>query len=229
MIVVTVCNIAEPGLMRLHKSVKAHGMRLEVLGMHRLYFGVADKFVYLLEYLKNGCDDEFVMFLDAFDTVVVAHEDEIVQKYCEFEAQIVSSAEIPCWPDAHRKVEFVYTIGERYPFNNSGAYIARVSSLIELLQGYDLKLGSGKDDQRLMADTYLSAANCEQSIIKLDARANIFQSMFGVDDEEVKFNKDEGRVVNTVTGTRPCVIHGNGKSSMQSGIDYLQSLPEWQA
>ncbi|MEO8948270.1 MAG: glycosyltransferase domain-containing protein [Mucilaginibacter sp.] len=74
-----------------------------VLEYDGVFFSNRLKDILLNTYLQDISDDEIIFFTDATDTVFVTNEEEICEKFMQFNSPLVFSAEINCWPD--RKLE----------------------------------------------------------------------------------------------------------------------------
>lgn len=101
--------------------------------------------------------------------------DSIVEKFKEFNARIVFSAEKHCWPDKTLISEYP-SIARGLRFLNSGGYIGYVSDIYSLLSNVELK--DDDDDQYFYTKVYLDQELREKHKIKLDHRAEIFQNLY---------------------------------------------------
>lgn len=129
--VCTVASYRTQNLKKLLLSCKQHHIDLEVLGMGMLNYTHGDKLRYMTQYLKTLDDHEIVMFVDAFDVLIVADKALIFKKFIKMNTPFLMSAEKNCYP-AH--------LISRYPSNshpfqyiNSGSYIGYVKNLKEWL------------------------------------------------------------------------------------------------
>ena len=86
----------------------------------------------LMNYLFSQHADEIIMFVDGYDTMFLASESEIIDKYLRFNAPIVFSAEINCWP--YQELSFLYPKTNTYfKFLNSGGFIGRSGIIRDIL------------------------------------------------------------------------------------------------
>lgn len=163
------------------------------------------KIIKLLDLLKKYGDDEIIMYIDALDTSVEALDSEIVEKFLEFDADVIYSCEKGVWPNPN----FAKFFPDNY-FLNSGTIIFKNKKYQQILEML-IEIAAG----RL---TY----NCDQYYhtmfvmialsdikIKLDKSSRIFQCL--VDENETDYQLVNNRIKNTVTNNFPCVFHGNGK------------------
>lgn len=82
------------------------------------------------------------------------------------------------------------------------------------------------DDQLFLTKIFLNPDNRSKWNMKLDSRSQVFQTLNGIPAGEVEIQFDDltgdAFMVNTMTKTRPLVIHGNGASKM-----HLNSLSNY--
>jgi hypothetical protein len=171
----------------------------------------------LLRVLEKQPASQTIMWIDAFDTYVVASDKEIEEKFLQTGADIVYSAEKNCYPNA-RLIDFF----KNAQYLNSGCMIfknEKFQKILELIIATSDHIKEGRDifcDQ-YWHSTLFAAAQLNLNLI-LDTECNLFQSLY---EEDLSiFSKTDGRYINTETGTRPCVFHGNG----DDGFPKLNSL-----
>lgn len=81
---------------------------------------------------KRKDDFDIVLFSDSFDSFVFCELDEIIAKFRKLGHPMVVSAEENCWPNPHLAKYIPTTDEGRYPFPNSGGYIAELPYLLDL-------------------------------------------------------------------------------------------------
>ncbi|MDN5210446.1 hypothetical protein QQ020_00255 [Fulvivirgaceae bacterium BMA12] len=92
---------------------------------------------FLAYYLKGLDPDEIVLFTDAYDTLLINDFAGIIDAYHRFNANIVFSSEINCWPEpALLPIYHKIAANEDPVFLNSGGFIGKVSSIAEILHRY---------------------------------------------------------------------------------------------
>lgn len=99
---VTVSNKPKFELEILKKSCSENGITVNVLGLnqpdikigHGVGFGW--KLILLRNFLDTLDENDIFVFVDAFDVVVVANENEIINKFLSFDTKILFSAEKFC-------------------------------------------------------------------------------------------------------------------------------------
>ncbi|WP_422083631.1 glycosyltransferase domain-containing protein [Ulvibacterium sp.] len=90
----------------------------------------------LIPYLESLDSDEIVLFTDAYDTLLLNTPKSLLAKFMNFNAPIVFSAEINCWPE-QGLIDIYHKIDSETRFLNSGAFMGRVSHILKLLNRYN--------------------------------------------------------------------------------------------
>lgn len=200
----------------LSASCHRNGVGIHVLGINNLWQGFGNKYLWTAEYLdlQRLPNDDVMVFIDAYDVLMLANEREILQKFRESGARIIFSAEKICYPDPE--------LADRYPpsstpfrFLNSGSVIGHVSDIRTMIRAIGLQ--TTDDDQLAMTRYFLSHPDA----VDLDTQCTFFLPLVGVSDVELSVDRNDGRVHLLATGQRPCIIHGNGPS-----VVYLRELGE---
>ncbi len=192
-----------------------------IFGLNQNWLGLGWKLKIVARALEY-VDSDLVLFADAFDSIIVHREDEIVKKFREFNHPFVCSAETNCHPDS-RIASFYPVAPTRYRFLNSGGWIAEVDYARDLFRRLKIEdLPDDDNDQRFLANAFVR----DPSILKLDYQCEIFQSLWNA-QQDLSFDPVRG-IFNHLTNTTPSVFHGNGGSDMTqviawSGLDRLQS------
>lgn len=87
----------------------------------------------LAGYLKGLDSPEVILFSDGYDAMLLAAEDEIMEKYHAFSKPLVFSAEINCWPYPALSTRYS-SRNQRRPYLNCGGFIGRSDVILELLE-----------------------------------------------------------------------------------------------
>ncbi|MXN64270.1 hypothetical protein GR183_05090 [Stappia sp. GBMRC 2046] len=209
---ITVDTAASPKLERLMRSCRHHAIPLEVIGEGRPYPGHGAKIEYVIEYLSAQDPDEVVMYVDGYDVVLLANSEEIERKFREFGHPFVFSTEQNCNVNgglfARFPVWFRYPKGKRpYRFINAGTFIGKAGYMRDLLQRLDAALAPS--DQTVINQYYVH----HPAELALDHDHEIFTctaGRTGLEDED--YRVENGRLLNVVTNTFPCVLHCPGKN-----------------
>lgn len=133
------------------------------------------KIIKLLEILKEYDDEEIIMYIDAFDTIVVADDVEIERKFLSFDIDVLYSCERCCWSSENFRKYF-----SDNSFVNSGTIIFKNKKYQEILEILSLiHLRSNICDQYY--HTLFVTINSMDIKIKLDKSNDIFQCLWGYD------------------------------------------------
>ena len=185
----------------------------------------------LNEYLCGLSDHEVVLFTDCYDSLMLADEDEILNKFYASGAELLFSAESNCWPDKNL-AEHYPEAGSRYRYLNSGGFIGRVGVIRDMLS---VKLDDFSGNFQF-SNQYLWTIRFFQfgKLIRLDTGCNLFCTFSPEIGEDTLQEEDEGsyavyrrnkrdwfkenfiikegRIFNKISGTWPSNVHFNGKS-----------------
>jgi len=196
---------------RLINSCNHYGIDLNILGENTESFDMSSigggiKINLLREALEECDDDDLILFLDGYDTFIAQDLDEIHQRFLSFNASILFSAELVCWPDPELADEF--TAHTRFKYLNSGTFIGHCKAIKKIIE---TPIGNSEDDQRYYTLKYLQNKNR----IKLDTECYIFQTNF---DKADLVNE---MIYNPETKCFSCIYHGNGGNYALERLDNL--------
>jgi hypothetical protein len=168
-----------------------------------------------------------VLVIDAFDVVVTASLAEVEKRFQRMGHPWIFNAERSCWPDS--ELENQYPACETpWRFLNAGCFMAEIPYFLEAGQRHGFEsIDVWGDDQRFYTRLFLD----HPGLIRLDHRCELFYTLFSPDYIGFDYVISEGRVENSLTGTQPLVIHGNGgvdqKRNIEPFIEYfLKVQPE---
>lgn len=208
--VVTYMNEFDHKFGYLQISASEHGLHPQIVGYSDTAWwpdGLGAKVNRLRSFVLTEVHDrELVLFVDAFDVMVLADREEIVTKFQALEKlqnrSLFFNAEKDCYP-------YVPDICEEYPkapherwrYLNSGLFIGRGAALKEMLRlPVEDRMEGG--DQAF----YQRYFKHFPSRVGLDYGCEIVCASHGVTaavDMEVK----SSRLKNTATGASPCAVH----------------------
>lgn len=147
-----------------------------------------------------------LLMMDAFDVIVMASADEILQRYLEFGHPFVCQAEVNCWPDIE-KTSLYPECNTPWRFLNSGLYVVEREYLGNLWDKHG-PIDPGVYDQRWVTDVFLNDPGC----IKLDTNCELFQGLLG---SQQHLEMQGTRLHNTLTGTYPRLAHHHGGADIR--------------
>jgi len=221
-LVLTVATESTSGFKRYMRSAEKNQLAVKVLGMGEEWkggdmansVGGGQKVLIMRKALESYKDDAemIIMFTDSYDVLFNANQQQILEKFHQFEARVVFSAEGFCWPDDQLASEYPpVERGKR--FLNSGLFMGYAPELWQILNSADI--ANDDDDQRFYTTLFLNAEKRQQLNIKLDHRSELFQNLNGaMSDVEPRFVGKDSVIYNTLYSTTPLVIHANGPTKL---------------
>ena len=204
-----ICTVAteeRKTLTQLMTSCKKNGAALTILGMGTPFRGFCEKFVCMQEHIENLPDTDVVLFVDAYDTLILAPPDVILETFLEMRVPFVISVERNCWPDARLKEKYGPS-PTSFRYINSGTYIGYVHHLKKIFHGLS-PIDPKDNDQTLMTVDYLQ----HPETYTPDSFCQIFFPSCDVKSWEVAVDRKNRTLLNLETNTKALVLHGNGYS-----------------
>jgi hypothetical protein len=240
----TVATNSQGYFKSLKESAKRNNINLTVLGFNQKWEGFIWKFKMMKDAIKNLPDDEIVIFMDAFDVIILSNEKEIHDKFVSYGVDMLIGGEKKPNNIIHKFVyNQVFKDGKFKKckfgscFLNSGLYIAYVRVLKKILNNICIKNDCNDptlDDQRIISQTIKE----NKFNIKIDNESTIFMNTWGdwsnksigVVDNELDTNNNnfyivKNRIVNKSNKNKPCFLHGPGNANLNKIMRYL-NYPE---
>jgi hypothetical protein len=218
--VITVGTNREPTKRLLNTIGRFHGYKIHYRGECQSWTGYQLKLRETLQVVKTLHENDIVMHLDAYDTIVLTDAYEVYFKYNRFQKPIIISTEKNLAPNHEfdvikSKMEEIYPQSPtKFRWINSGTYMGTAGKIKNMLESMGAqflcrdpfdRIFPYCDDQRCFHSYFLK----NQHLIALDYHQDIFYCMW--DTKEAKFIKKIRRIVSE-TGSLPCILHGNGPS-----------------
>ncbi len=198
-----ICTVATKktaGLDQLVNSCQQKQIEIDILGMGKPYHGHGHKLLYVQKYLENIPDDHIVLFVDGYDTFLLADKETILNKFLEKKVPCIFSAEYSLF----RRAEYPKS-PTKFQALNSGSYIGYANCLKQLLLALSpIKVRS--DDQNMIRPYFLA----HQDEIVLDYYCDLFFPLNNIRPKEIRVDLEKKVIHCVITKTAPCVIHGNG-------------------
>lgn len=206
--VYTVATTPGPGLDQLRASCHRADLGLTVLGLGNQWEGYGNKWLWTLAYLKSQDlpPDALMVFVDGYDVINTARPEELIAKFRQFNACVVFSAEVNCYPDEALAAQYPPS-PTRFRYLNSGAAMGHVGDFIRIIER--VGFGVTDDDQRRFTRYFLD----HPGEITLDHQSQLFASLFRLGMEDFEWDAAQQRFILVETGTQPCFLHGNGTSA----------------
>lgn len=215
-----VCTVAShetQGLKQLQQSCDHNSIQLVVMGLRLPYKGNGQKLSYLKNFLQGIPDEDLVLFVDAYDVLILADTKTLVTKFLAMNARCVFSAETSLYPLNRDALGRFPPSPTKFKYLNSGSIMGYASHLRHILESIPIK--EKDSDQSQLIKYYLD----HQSEIVLDYLCELFIPLYQLQRSELDIDKEHKVVRCLVTGTTPCIVHGNGsgKSLYQYIYDIL--------
>lgn len=192
----------------LIESCKNHGIKPVILGVDQPYYANQTKLYHMRNYLKLLPKDDIVLFVDAFDTLVLADKQTITDRFLAMNVPILMSAEKNCFPRDLLSKYPADTTTSPFKYLNSGTYIGYAGALLDWLENMTIDLK--RNDQGAVTEFYLGPKNRNSMV--LDKHCTLFLCLVRVSDDEVVIDPVQKTVYCLPTSSFPCVLHANGKS-----------------
>lgn len=213
---ITVATHSDGYLPWLEKSCKRFNIELIKLGYGQKWLGFSWRFKLINEYLKLINPDELIIFIDAYDVIMLRPLDHIEEYYNNIvkmtNKKIIMSEDksINRFVDTIAKVYFGTCKDTRIC---AGSYLGRASHILELISR--LTFNDVDDDQVL----FTSYFNKYPEDIYIDTDNNFFLTRAELLDDVLK---DKNIKINnnklTYMNSKPFFIHGSSNSYMHNLI-----------
>lgn len=198
------------------ESAHANNLEVTLYGMGEPFIphGADAQVLRLCELMAKEQLAENVLVTDCRDVLFLAGESEILEKFDDYHTNVVMSTETGCWPPDPEVHEYFYGKSPHgYDFVNAGQYIGTWHYVMYCLE-YLLNRYRGSEGTLDNSQGWWPKAMMRGELqVTLDSKCSIFQTMSGgVDGHVIPIGN---RVVNTVTGEKPCSVHFNGNPSVK--------------
>ncbi len=191
-------------------EIQLLGKNDESLTQWGRYFGVKLRLYH--EALKNTDPNTIVLLSDSYDFLPLAPKEEIIEKFLQFNCDVVYNAEMYSHPDPDKWTKYDEILPEnkndRWRYLNSGGIIGYAGKLLQIFEHYPYDMDT--DDQRYHTTALLDIVeNKTLDIkIKLDTKHQLTYAMAG-DIGGLRFDTEMLRF-QTQTDGWPVLIHANG-------------------
>lgn len=186
----------------LFDSAEHLGIDVHVAGFNQPYFRNGTKLLRMQEALEALPENDVVLFVDAFDVMLVQPKEEILTAFYRLKSPIVFAGEMNLFP--YKKLKKAFSQNTPFPYLNSGGYIGYVSALKAFLK--DLRFTEHRGDQEQIIKYHV-----RRKRVTIDTNAEIFLCLIRLTENDIEIHSD-GTVFSNKTSTKPGVIHANGGS-----------------
>jgi hypothetical protein len=126
------------GYQTLARSLQYFAYNFVTLGLDKEWAGGSDfpstgggmKLHLMRDYLEKIDKGQMILFVDGYDTVIQLGPNELLERFKQFEADIVFGAELACWPSDElctQYSKYYLTDTSKFKFLNSGTYMGSKS------------------------------------------------------------------------------------------------------
>jgi hypothetical protein len=207
------------------ESCKRNNIEPVILGWDEKWIGFGKKSMMIRDYIKSLPDEEIVISVDPFDVIFLTGLDEIEKKFNQIPASFLCGAlSLGKFRGAIYNYEFNKTdkklprTATDYNFPNTGTWISRAGYarylIDELVNKYEMTETSM--DQQLITGLYIYNSH----MVNIDWNSEIFHNLLFKDFvtrrpdlKDLKFS--DGRIINTASGSMPCILHASGNANMK--------------
>ena len=208
------------------ESCKRYNIDPVILGWNEKWIGFGKKTMKIREYIENLPDEEIVISVDPFDAIFLCGLDEIENKFNKISASFLCGAlSLGKFRGAIYNYEFNKTDKKpprtptNYNFLNTGTWISRARYARYLIDELVFKhnMTETSMDQQLITGFYIQ----NSYKVDIDWNSEIFHNLLfkdfitrRADLKDLKFY--DSRVINTASGSKPCILHASGNANMKS-------------
>lgn len=195
--IVTVATSPDGYYKWLKESCDRYNTELITLGMNEKWLGYNWKLLKMKKYLEQLDDNEIVMFVDAYDVILLDDPHKLEQKFIQSDKKIIVGCE-----KKNRYLTLGYIVFDTCDNKplNSGTYIGYVKYLKQMLKEIIEKNNNPSlDDQKLMIKYCKKNKN-----IHIDCEQEYFtvQVMGILEDVDVDLEKNKSYVLHAPGNTR---------------------------
>lgn len=190
----------------LRATCRKFDLELYTYGKKQTFNFYGSKIVSMGVQLNNVKKDyTHALYTDCGDSMFLTGLEEIITKYQQMGSPpLVVSGEKTCFPFGDMASKFPESPSP-WKYMNPGMYIGEIPTLLDVMS----KCASFYQLQTNDQGHWYEAWNKYELPITVDENCQLFQTMSESNWDE-EFALEEGRLVNKITGTRPCVVHFNG-------------------
>lgn len=207
------------------ESCERNNIEPVILGWNEKWVGFGKKMVAIRDYIKHLPAKEIVIAVDPFDVIFLCGLDEIEYKFQKMCSPFLCGAlNLGKLTGTIYDFEFNKTgrklpvTPTKYNYLNTGTWISYAGYaeyvINELVDKYNMT--DNTMDQRLLTGIYIH----NLYNVEIDWKCEIFHNLLfrdfisrSPDLKDLKFY--DNRVMNTASGSKPCIIHASGNTKME--------------
>jgi hypothetical protein len=215
---VTVATHIDGYLPWLEKSCKRFNTKLIKLGYGEKWLGFSWRFKLMIKYLKTINPNELVVFIDAYDVMMLRPLEDIEEYY----NNIVKMNKCKIIISEDKAILLYQEIVGKIYFNdykdarlNAGSYMGKAKDLLEIISKINQTINNEDDDQIIFTEYYRNNLNefyIDSSNIIFLTRTNQLNDIL----LDLNINIQNNKL--TYINSKPFFIHGNGHTYMHNLI-----------
>jgi len=195
---------------------KKYNVELNFIGQGIKYTCLKDKIFTLRDYIEQLDENELILCIDAYDTLINKSLEDIEIYYNKTESEIIISTEKMFtyhWEDYKHKYE---SINSSYKYLNSGVILGKVKfiktfldEVIELSKTakYETKIDQG------LVGIWAGINFNNNKRLKLDINCDLAWTTSGEYDKLIEISKNNPIITNPESNSIPYIIHCPGSGS----------------
>jgi hypothetical protein len=225
----------------LQESAKNNNYDLVILGYGEEWQGFTQRIIDIKKYLLKLDKNDLVVFVDAFDCIILGSSSEMEKKYKSLNTNKVLFSAIRDNFILEKIFGPINPIDKEKEFNRlvAGCYIGYVGKILDLFDNMcsELKCNVEDDDQVKLTNYYSKCKNCllldynSNLFYNIDVDKNLIFSFFDIisgtqekyelplDSQYYKF--ENGRIILN-NGNKPLILHGNGNLNIDKFVNELK-------
>jgi len=201
---ITCCTENKGYFSALQESAKRNGFDLKVLGWGKKWTGFTFKITHIKEYIKTLPDSDIVLFVDAYDVLIIKPKHVIKQRFLNTGAKILIGKDGERLNIFHDMLYRKIFKSCKSKFINAGVYIGFVKELKEMFDNICNKTGCNEtdDDQKLLID--FCNSNEKNPYFVIDGTKSIIYNTFKCVLDDVNLDT--------------CILHAPGNANLSNII-----------
>jgi hypothetical protein len=157
----------------LMESASIHSVKVQNLSTTTEWKGFAERVATVKEFLRSLPPRDIVCFLDAYDVLVNATEEQILSTFQASNCELLFGAEIDLFPHSFKERISQYPSSPTpFRFLNAGVYVGYAEAILKL---FSWKESIGTDDQGYCQEYILE--NPSSDLITLDHTCSLVLNM----------------------------------------------------
>ena len=218
---------------RLLTSAKKHNINLHIFGLGEEYKGNGKKRILMHRFLQSCPPEAIFLFVDAYDVIFLANEEEILKKYNTFyKNELVFGGEQNLGMYSFDDIIqfFKYPLKKtRFKYLNSGTIIGPVYKAINLFEEVGLDCHKKRMDQPDLIRHYVK----NPKDLKIDSNHHLFGVNGGrAGLEKTDYTIKNDRLFSKITNTWPVLFHVPGKffiglDILAKSLGFMETIPNY--